>query len=158
MPIPDYTAKDVKRFWSKVAKSDDPDACWLWTAGTALKGYGLIRWRGRQHMATHVSYELAYGVSPGKLFVLHTCDTPACCNPKHLFLGTQQDNMRDMALKQRKAISRGEQCSWSKLSDQDVEDIRQTYARGGVTMQDLADRYHLSNGYVCQIIHRNKRR
>lgn len=66
----------VKRFWSHVQKSSDPDGCWLWTAAKIGSGYGLmsIDWSGV--LMHRFSYELHFGPIPGALWVLHRCDTP----------------------------------------------------------------------------------
>lgn len=94
----------AERFERYVDRSGGPDACWPWTGSATHLGYGLIRGTGspgKQLMATRVSWELAYGFHPGKLFVCHRCDNPPCVNPSHLFLGTHQDNMDDMVRKGR---------------------------------------------------------
>lgn len=89
------------RFWSKVALTE---SCWLWTGATTPFGHGTI-WLGSsgegRGYAHRVSWELAHGPIPVDVCVLHHCDTPACVRPEHLFLGTQADNMRDMASKGR---------------------------------------------------------
>lgn len=76
--------------------------CWLWTAGVGIGGYGRL-WcgAGLTRYAHRFSYELAFGPVPSGMFVCHRCDTPACVNPDHLFLGTHRDNMRDMQQKGR---------------------------------------------------------
>lgn len=101
MAASDYTLKDINRFYSKIIKPDNPDSCWEWTAGGNQMGYGQLRMNGKPILAHRLSYELYYGVKPGKLFVCHHCDNPPCCNPKHLFLGTCQDNVDDMMRKDR---------------------------------------------------------
>jgi hypothetical protein len=76
--------------------------CWLWTGAKNNKGYGLI-WTGHRAFGYVHRFSYAEFVGPiGKLFVLHSCDKPLCFNPKHLFLGTQKDNLADMTKKGRR--------------------------------------------------------
>lgn len=77
------------------------DACWLWTGSLNEHGYGQVRMPPTVWKAHRVSYALFVGAIPAGLFVCHHCDTPACVNPDHLFLGTAQDNIRDMWAKGR---------------------------------------------------------
>lgn len=88
-----------ERFWAKVRKTD---TCWLWTGATSV-GYGMFKHTGvGATMSTHrLAYESLVGPIPAGQSVLHRCDTPACVNPSHLFLGSQADNMRDCAEKGR---------------------------------------------------------
>lgn len=95
----------LDRFWSHVDTSGE---CWLWTAYTNPRnGYGQFRVGGEvrdkwKAVQAHVfSWEIANGPVPDGLKVLHSCDTPACVRPLHLFLGTQSDNMRDCVAKGR---------------------------------------------------------
>lgn len=87
-------------FWSRLRKSG-PDGCWVWTGFIGPNGYGTTA-VGRRPLATHrAAWILTHGPIPPGMFVCHHCDNKPCCNPKHLFIGTCKDNMRDMAAKGR---------------------------------------------------------
>lgn len=108
----------IERFWPKVARTDDPTECWLWTAGTDPKGYGRIntgtnRTTSKNEPAPRVAWALANGMAiPAGLHVMHLCDNPPCCNPNHLVLGTHAANMADMARKGRHAKAGATHCKY----------------------------------------------
>ena len=101
-----FAADQTDRFYSKMDRSG---ACWLWLCGVDADGYGKFQINGSSHeeprqkhvRAHRLSYELTHGEIPDGLYVLHKCDTPRCCNPEHLFLGTALDNARDAVAKGR---------------------------------------------------------
>jgi hypothetical protein len=120
------------RFWSKVSKGD---GCWLWQAGTNGVGYGMFYLNANQPkaLAHRVSYSWSLGPIPDGLFVCHTCDTPSCVRPDHLFVGTNTDNMRDMWRKGRagdRDYARGERVSIHKLTPESVRLMRLRRAFG----------------------------
>lgn len=88
----------AERFWPKVDKSGD---CWLWTGATYPSGYGEFMFDTSIVAAHRAAWRLTRGSIPEGTLVLHRCDVRACVNPAHLFLGSQLDNMRDMAHKGR---------------------------------------------------------
>lgn len=107
-----FNAKDERRYWAKIDKNGSVpghviglDACWNWTAfRKPNNGYGTFHIGGRSGaivLAHRLSYQIHFGPVPDDLSVLHRCDNPACCNPGHLFLGTQQDNVDDREAKGR---------------------------------------------------------
>lgn len=96
---------DAYRFWKRVALTADPTRCWIWQGSKFRWGYGVFSWKDKNQVAHRVAWELMHGQEP-KLFLLHSCDTPACVNPSHLREGTHNDNMQD-------AISRG-RMPWQK--------------------------------------------
>lgn len=86
---------DELRFWERVDKSGGEATCWPWTGGMEYN-YGTLMWKLEREGAHRVAYLLGHGKHPGELCVCHTCDNPICCNPKHLWLGTISDNIKDM--------------------------------------------------------------
>lgn len=84
----------IARFWSKVAVRSF-DECWPWTAHVMQGGYGRIKINGRHESAHRLAYRLGRGPIPAGLLVRHKCDNAGCCNPFHLVVGTQQQNVAD---------------------------------------------------------------
>jgi HNH endonuclease len=162
---PQFTQRDSERFWSKVDRSGGPDACWPWLKHRNPKGYGQA-WDGRSLQLAHrVAWELVNGPIPDGLSALHRCDNPPCCNPAHIFLGTQADNIADAARKERLAHggqngshthperrARGEGNGAARLTDDQVAEIRRRYAAGGVTQRVLAREFGISPSHVCNLI------
>src|SRR5580704_13161255 len=94
-PLPSFTEKDIARLWSKIEINGE-DECWPWKAQAHFSGgYGAIQIQGRSIRVTRMIYFLVYGEDPAPLDVLHSCDRPECCNPKHLRKGTDKDNQQD---------------------------------------------------------------
>ncbi len=135
------------------------NGCWVWTAST-IDGYGQIgivrNGKLTNNLAHRVAFELATGEAPGDRCVLHRCDNPPCCNPDHLFLGSRDDNAKDMVAKrrQRNGITPGEQHGMSKLTDADVVELRRSYAAREASQPELARRFGIRQSTVWAIIHR----
>ena len=143
-----------ERFWKYVDKTR---GCWNWTASKNSAGYGQInRTRKLGPMLAHrFSYELHNGAIPDGLFVLHTCDNPACVNPAHLWLGTDQDNTDDKMAKGR--CPAGEGHYNHRLTDNQVVAIRRRWA-GGTSQKELSEEYDVTQGYISEIVNNKKRR
>ena len=95
----------IERFLDKVALPAHLHDCWEWEGAKTRGGYGNFQANRRYNRAHRFSYEHFIGPIPSKVLVLHSCDNPACINPTHLWLGTQADNMQDMAVKERTPIA-----------------------------------------------------
>jgi hypothetical protein len=102
-----------------------PDAtgCRLWRGQLDKDGYGVCRWQNCRK-AHRLSWVQANGPIPDGMLVCHRCDTPACINPDHLFLGTDADNRTDMVTKGRRAQQHGERNPYAKLTEDLVRAIR----------------------------------
>lgn len=115
------------RLWARVAVMGE-DECWEWLGARQPSGHGVIRSGLGTTGAHRAAWESEAGPIPSGMFVLHRCDNPPCCNPRHLFLGTQADNLRDMWSKGRGRGGanpnplRGEAHPNAKLTDRQRDD------------------------------------
>mgnify|MGYP003575162333 CR=1 FL=1 len=142
--------------------------CRLWYGASVPFGYGVISIQGRQRYAHRAAWEAQHGPIPEGKFVLHRCDTPACINPDHLFLGTLQDNTQDMLAKGRcragapkgdrnpmrlhKGIAAGERNGSAKLTPEQVAQIRARYQRGVTRQVDIARDFGIKQPQVSSIL------
>ncbi len=177
----------LERFWLRVNKDGPIPAhkpelgpCWVWTGATTGQGYGKMNIRGVRSLTHRISWEIHNGPVPDGLFVLHRCDNEPCCNPAHLFVGTNQDNTADSTEKGRRASGErhgthtkpetlqrgdehwtrrlgvrtiGEDNGFAKLTDDDVRAIRLAYANGE-SQQSIADRHGIHQTAVSGIARR----
>jgi hypothetical protein len=117
----------LARFMAKVVKGDE---CWEWKASLDSSGYGWFFVRGKMMRAHRIAWTIANGEIPDGLQVLHHCDNRRCVNPAHLFLGNNDDNIRDRMSKGRLSGAKGERNGRAKLTEADVATIRLWLAMG----------------------------
>ncbi len=146
----------MKRFWDKV-DIRGPDECWEWQGGISSSGYGNFQHASKQYGAHRFSYELNFGQIPDGMHVCHTCDNRRCVNPSHLWAGTHRDNMDDRCAKGRTVGQRpGEGSTVSKLTNEQVLEIRAIYARGGRTQASVAQQFGVDTSLISLIVNRKR--
>ena len=135
-------------FWPRVHRHGSR-GCWVWTGTRSSCGYGRIISKGKRIKVHRMMYEAFVGSIPLEMFVCHSCDNRACCNPKHLFLGTQLDNMRDCVKKDRH--NRGSRNCNAKLNEESIKHIREL-ASTGMTGKQIAEIFGVSNARIYEIL------
>jgi hypothetical protein len=126
-----------------------PDACWEWRGARDKNGYGKAGWNNRLFRAHRIALSLVDGDWDSPLQVLHTCDNPPCCNPSHLWRGTNSDNRRDMYAKGRRRPggAKGEAAGAAKLTSEEVLAIRASPLSGA----QLAKQYGVARNYIFAV-------
>ena len=149
---------EAQLFWSRVSK-EGHNGCWIWE-GKKQKpfGHGVVtrgrNWKRYYTLAHRYAWELEGRTIPKGAFLLHTCDNPPCVNLDHLWVGTHEDNIADMAAKGRRAW--GEQTNCNKMTKAQAEDVLREYwfdpAHRTSNVHELAARYSVLPGAITNII------
>lgn len=139
------------KFFANFIKRGEDD-CWLWEGPKDSWGYGQYRENGKAFSAHRIAYEHYTGIIPKGLLVLHSCDTPACVNPKHLRVGTQKENMQDKVQRNRCYDSSGEANGSAKLTAVEVEQIRDLAKCGLFSRSAIGELYSIHRVTVGLIV------
>ncbi len=129
---------------------DQITKCWEWTRGLNHKGYGLTSINNKTQIVHRIMYKYFYGDIPeDKPFILHNCDNPKCCNPIHLYAGTNQDNMIDRAERNPDSwtLTTGEKNGQSKLTEKQIIEIRASKD----SQRTIAKRFNISKAMIYYI-------
>ncbi len=143
---------NLRERFNKLVDKSSADDCWSWRGRLDPSGYGRFDMNGKPHLAHRIAYFLNRPNDDQSLVVCHACDNPSCCNPQHLWLGTQADNISDMDRKNRRAplpIKRGKEASKCKLDELDVFEIIASLKSN----KELASIYGVSPAAIWNIRH-----
>lgn len=126
--------------------------CWSWKYSLDSKGYGNVRRNGKLLRAHRVSYQLHHGITLKRTdLVLHKCDNRRCCNPLHLYVGTDKDNTRDKV--QRDRHNRGERV-WNHILTADDVLVIRALSRTGLSNVEIAKQYGVSRDAIYAVVTR----
>ena len=135
--------------------------CWVFTGATNEFGYGIVGTGGRgspNDRAHRITYRHFCGDIPAGMFVCHECDVPSCCNPNHLFLGTNQDNVNDMVRKKRNSPPprnphvTGSSHPLSKFTDDEVAFVRDCHFLYGTSIYRLAKEFDVAQSTMQRVV------
>ncbi len=148
LPLPNWSPRDIERFLAKIQRGN-ANECWPWT-GSKREGYGRFRvggHEGKVYTSTRLMWRLTHGTDPAGQLVCHACDNPACCNPSHLFLGSDAENNVDKEVKKRGKHPIGISNGLSKLGEEDVVAICMSTG----SHRSLAKEYGVSDVAIAAI-------
>lgn len=147
------------RFLSKVRVEGEH---WMWVGGKYGRGYGTLSVNGKSMPAHRVSFMLEHGEVPDDLYVLHSCDIPACVRPDHLRVGTARENGADASAcgRARTTVTlHGQQRPNAKLSSRMVQAMRRLHHEEGIGSHRLARLFAVAQSTALRALrgdtHRN---
>lgn len=134
------------------------NGCWIWGGVTNNMGYGITSVVGlprnnRTRLVHRIAAVLWKGIDlASTVKVLHRCDTPLCFNPDHLFLGTQAENLSDCMTKGRARRAQGERCATSKLTAEQVLEIRRIKQTTGASNKSIGKQFGIGKNQTGMIV------
>jgi len=148
--------KKLKQILSQTLR-DKETGCLLWQNGNSAFGYGTLRFDGKTRFVHRVVFALANPKADLKKYqVNHHCDNPRCVNPKHLYAGTQSQNVRDAVRRGRhkRAAVHGSQSPFAKLVERQIPAIKRRLRAGESTVK-IAKDYNVHAATIWAIGKRN---
>jgi hypothetical protein len=141
-------------FWNAL-EPELNTGCWLWPGAAHDVGYGRVWFDGRVRPVHRVAWALTKGEPPAHLCVCHRCDTPACANPAHLFLGTHKENAEDKVRKGRHRFValRGADHPTIHTTVEEALAIRAAYA-AGLHVPELAAKFQKTRAVIRGVVKR----
>lgn len=140
----------LQQYLKKRCNVDEKSGCWIWEGGVDSWGYGQFHYKKKTVKAHRKSYEAFKGEIPTGMFVCHTCDTPSCINPDHLWLGTPKQNAQDRNSKFRFVKLEKEAHPMSILTQDNVTFIRNH--RGVYTPANFANMFDVKIQTIYSVL------
>lgn len=158
--IPNRKCPSVEKllynFWIKVDIKNKNDY-WPWLGALSGKNTrnncrvrGSFSIQGKNYVSSRLSYILCIG-DPGEYMVCHTCDNGLCCNPNHFFLGTNDDNQKDMHNKNRHIALKGLESPRAKLTRKQITKICKLHKKG-VKATELAIKFGVGKSTIHYLL------
>lgn len=138
--------KSLEEISASRVKVNNVTQCWEWTGAINNNGYGQLTRNGKHVLAHRFFYEQLIGPLPEGMLACHRCDNRSCVNPRHLFAGTQADNLADAVQKRRHRY--GAQSASAKLTDESIRAIR---AVTGQSQNQIASMFGVSRSTIADI-------
>lgn len=148
----DFSDDEIQSLRAKIVSNhtvNEKTGCWDWDRNRNQKGYGLI-WVNKKYAQVHrVSHFCFNGPFDQQMCVCHKCDRPICCNPEHLFAGSQKENIQDAVQKNRMAF--GVRHHLAKLDPEKVKEIV-AMRLGGMSTYEIASLVGIDRASVCSVL------
>jgi len=149
------TQKDKARFMRHTSLSETSSynrtPCLEWTGFKDVNGYGGFQFEGYHIKPHRFAYAAKHGEWP--TYVLHHCDNRACVNVKHLYSGTQSDNMQDMIRRGRanRLAQTGSRNHYAKRTENEIIELRKIIDSKLFSDKQIANAYKMAQSGVGQI-------
>jgi hypothetical protein len=149
--MPQRDCRSLKEKFDSSYLPEPNSGCWIWL-GTVQGGrYGAIWFGGKFLTAHRVAWELNNKPIPDGMVACHKCDTPLCVNPRHIFIGTQADNVADMEKKGRANKSKGDAHLRAKIKSHQIPEIIQR-RKNGEYLKSIAKDFAVSYSTISAIV------
>lgn len=143
----------LQRFFKNLFNKNE---CWSWKSKSTINGYGKMHINGKVERAHRVSFCIFKKPIPPGMHVLHTCDNRKCVNPAHLYLGTDKENGRDRAIRNRAAA--GEKSPLAKFPNSLIRKIRFNIATGEKITKEHSLKWGVSQRHLRDIVNLKTRK
>jgi len=137
-----------QKFWSKVNITTQGE-CWIYRGKIFKNGYGCFPIQSLNFLSHRVAYFLCYKDIPPSL--MHTCDNRVCCNPFHLKIGSQKENIQDMIKKGRSNPPKERRNHRCKLLNHEIVTIKDLLQSGLFLQREIAERYNVRPNHISRI-------